>query len=571
MNHTQRNVRTAVIVGGVAGGASAAARLRRLSEDIEIIVLERSGYVSFANCGLPYHLSATISDRNDLLLQTPESLRERFRLDVRINSEVTTIDRARRVLDVTDLTTGASYQQPYDALVLSPGAAPIVPDVPGADRALVLRDIEDLDRMVAAVDGAHNVTVVGGGFVGLEAAENLSEAGLNVTVVELANQVLAPLDPEMAAPLARELADHGVTVRLGVSVTEIRQDAVVLSDGAQIAADVVLFAIGVRPEAGLATAAGLPVGERGGIVVDANQQTMDPRIWAVGDAVEKVDLLDGSPTLTPLANIANRQGRRAADSILGRPSRVRAAQGTAIVKVFGISAATTGWNEKRLRAAGRDFLAIHTHPNDHAAYYPGASTIAIKLLVDPHDGAILGAQAVGHDGIDKRIDVIATAMRAGLKATDLIDLELAYAPPFGSAKDPINQLGYVAENRLSGLVQSIDWSELSDMTAAGWTLVDVRSAAEFVAGAIPGAINMPLDDLRAGVAGLRSKRVIVYCKVGQRAHVAARLLAESGIEVRNLDGGWLTWEAGHAASELNRRASAGVEIVRKLPDLMPVR
>lgn len=563
--------RTVVIVGGVAGGASAAARLRRLSEDLEIVVLERSGYVSFANCGLPYHLSATIDDRNELLLQSPESLRERFRLDVRIHSEVTQIDRARRLLSVTNVETGQSYRQEYDALILSPGAAPIVPDIPGASRALVLRDIEDLDRMMTALEDANDVTVVGGGFVGLEAAENLAKAGRNVTVVELADQLLAPLDIEMAQPLQRELADHGVAVVLGNSVVEITDSAVRLSNGEQIPTDLVLFAIGVRPETTLARAAGLPIGERGGIRVDANQQTMDPFIWAVGDAVEKVDMLDGSPTLTPLANIANRQGRRAADNIVGRTRRVRASQGTAIVKVFAMTAATTGWNEKRLREAERPYLAIHTHPNDHAAYYPGASTMSIKLLVDPQDSTILGAQAVGYEGVDKRIDVIATAMRAGMKATDLIDLELAYAPPFGSAKDPINQLGYVAENRLSGLDQAIDWSELTRFTSAGWVLIDVRSAQEFADGAIPGAVNIALDDLRPRVAELADQRVVVYCRVGQRAHVAARLLAESGITVRNLDGGWLTWSTANCVSQTQRVASASVTNVRKLPDLSPVR
>ena len=522
---------------------------------MNIIVLERSGYVSFANCGLPYHLSSTIVDRNDLLLQTPESLRERFRLDVRVRSEVTAIDRAHRTLAVTDLDTGNEYVQAYDALVLSPGAAPIVPDIPGAHRGLVLRDIEDLDRMLERLTDARNVVVVGGGFIGLEAAENLSEAGKNVTVVEMANQLLAPLDIEMARPLEQELARNGVAVELSNSVVGIDDDVAHLADGRTIPADLVVFAIGVRPDGKLAEAAGLPIGTRGGIVVDANQQTMDPHIWAVGDAVEKIDLLDGSATLTPLANIANRQGRRAADDIAGLPSRVRASQGTAIVKLFDTTAATTGWNEKRLRAANRAYLAIHTHPNDHAAYYPGASTMAIKLLIDPADASILGAQAVGADGVDKRIDVIATAMRAGLRATDLIDLELAYAPPFGSAKDPINQLGYIAENRLSGLSAAVDWAEVDALSADGWTVLDVRGNDEFADGSIPGAINIPLDDLRSELHRLHGQRVVAYCRVGQRAHVAARLLAENGIDVRNLDGGWLTWRDAHAAFEPDHSAS----------------
>ena len=534
-------IKTVVIVGGVAGGASAAARLRRLSESIDIVVLERSGYVSFANCGLPYHLSGAIADRSDLLLQTPESLRERFRLDVRVRNEVLAIDRAAQVLTVRDLNDDVTYDQPYDALILSPGAAPIVPPIPGAERGLVLRDIEDLDRMVSTIAQARSVVVVGGGFIGLEAAENLREAGLDVTVVELADQVLAPLDPEMARPLETELRRHGVHVELGHSLVEVGDGTATLDDGREIAADAVIFAIGVRPDARLASACDLTVGIRGGIVVDDNQRTNDPHIWAVGDAVEKADLLDGQAVLTPLANIANRQGRRAADDIVGIAKPVLASQGTAIVKVFDLTAATTGWNEKRLQAADRDFIAIHTHPNDHAAYYPDATTMALKVLVDPTSGAILGAQGVGRDGVDKRIDVLATAMRAGITATDLIDLELAYAPPFGSAKDPINQIGYIAENRLSGLSASADWAHVEEMGADGWEILDVRTAEEFGQGSIPGARNVPIDDLRAHIPDLRGSRYVVYCKVGQRAHVATRLLNESGIEAVNLDGGWTTW------------------------------
>lgn len=541
-------IKTVVIVGGVAGGASAAARLRRLSESMEIIVLERSGYVSFANCGLPYHLSATIPDRADLLLQTPESLRERFRLDVRVRNEVVEIDRAGRSVLVRELDTDRVYRQAYDALVLSPGAVPIVPPIPGAERGLVLRDIEDLDRMVARIRPARDIVVVGGGFIGLEAAENLREAGKDVTVVELADQVLAPLDPEMARPVERELRRHGVALELGHSVAAIGDDGALLDDGRLLPADVVVFAIGVRPDAGLAAAAGLELGPRGGIVVDDRQRTDDPGIWAVGDAVEKTDLIDGSATLTPLANIANRQGRRAADDIAGIARPVLPSQGTAIVKVFDFTAATTGWNEKRLRLAGRDFLAIHTHANDHAGYYPGATTLALKLLLDAATGEILGAQAVGRDGADKRIDVLATAIRAGFTGPDLIDLELAYAPPYGSAKDPINQLGYIAENRLSGLTASVDWSELDILAEEGWRLLDVRTAEEFAAGAIPGAVNISVDDLRARIGELVGTDWIVYCAVGQRAHVAVQLLAAHGVTARNLDGGWTTWRNTSAGS-----------------------
>lgn len=568
--------KTVVIVGGVAGGASAAARLRRLSETMTIIVLERSGYVSFANCGLPYHLSGTIADRQDLLLQSPASLRERFELDVRVRNEVVSIDRAARTLIVRDLDDDREYVQPYDALVLSPGAAPIVPAIPGAERGLVLRDIEDLDRVVQQMSGARTAAVIGAGFIGLEAAENLAEAGLAVTIVELGDQVLAPLDPEMAKPLADEVRAHGVSLELGHSVVAVGADDVTLDDGRALSADLVLFAVGVRPDTHLAEAAGLTLGARGGIATDDRQRTSDPHIWAVGDAVEKTDLLDDSATLTPLANIANRQGRRAADDLAGVEMRVLPSQGTAIVKVFDYTAAVTGWSEKRLRAAGRPFLALHTHANDHAGYYPGASTMALKMLVDPNNGTILGAQAVGRDGADKRIDVLATAMRAGLLATDLIDLELAYAPPFGSAKDPINQLGYIAENRLRGLSAAADWSEVDGLAATGWRILDVRTVEEYDDGHLPGAVNIPVDDLRGRLDELRGDDWLVYCAVGQRAHVATRLLGAHGITVRNLDGGWTTWRdspANRTTREGDRITGegAGVTLSAESPSTEPAR
>ena len=546
------DIKTVVIVGGVAGGASTAARLRRLSDDIDVIVLERSGYVSFANCGLPYHLSSTIAERDDLLLATPESLHTRFRLDVRVNTEVTSIDPARRVVSASNLATGTTYELDYDALVLSPGATPIVPDIPGAGRGFSLRDVEDLDRMITGVARARDVVVVGGGFIGLETAENLRLRGLNVTIVELGNQLLAPLDPEMAGPVLDEVRRHGVGVELGVAATAITPDAVTVSDGRSLPADAVIFAIGVRPDATLARAAGLEVGALGGIVVDTRMRTSDPHIWAVGDAVEKTDLLDANATLTPLANLANRQGRRAADSITGLNPDVPPSQGTAIVKVFDLAAAATGWNEKRLAAAGHDFLAIHTHPTAHASYYPGAESLALKLLVSPHDGTILGAQAVGYSGVDKRIDVLATAMRAGMRGCDLADLELAYAPPFGSAKDPINILGYIAEDRRRGGAGAIDWSQVADQVASGWGVLDVRTEVEFADGSIEGSINIPLDELREHIGEIRGQRWIVVCGQGQRAHVAASLLQAQAIEVANLDGGWLTWQASPAGRAATR-------------------
>ena len=554
---------TIVIVGGVAGGASAAARLRRLNETAHIIVLERSGHVSFANCGLPYHLSGTISDRESLLLQTPESLWQRFRLDVRVQHEVVGIDAENKRVTARNLRSGALYDLDYDAMVLSPGATPIVPPIPGRERGLVLRNIEDLDQMWAREAEASDVVIVGAGFIGLEAAENLAAANRSVTIVELGRQVLAPLDPEMAEPILAELNDNGVSVKLGTSVAEIGDETVTLSDGTVLPADLVLFSIGVRPDVQLAKSAALELGPHGGIAVDQQMRTSAPGIWAVGDAVEKSDLLadEGESALMPLANIANREGRRAADSIMGRTTGVEAGQATAIVQVFGLTAAVTGWNEKKLRAANRPYLAIHTHALDHAGYYPGASTLRLKLLLAPDSGAILGAEAVGAKGADKRIDVLATAIRGGLTGPDLLDLELAYAPPFGSAKDPINQLGYISENRLSGLSPSVDFREVEDLQARGWQALDVRDDREVVFGMIPGAIQIPVNELRDRLDELPDAPTIVYCAVGQRAHVAQQLLQTAGLEVRNLDGGWSTWQAALAAGLVGQTPASAETIV----------
>ena len=535
-----------VIVGGVAGGMSAATRIRRLDESAEIVVIERSGYVSFANCGLPYHIGGVIERRKDLLLQTPKSLKRRFNLDVRVNHEVISIDRQAKAVAVR-AADGSESVISYDALVLSPGARPVHPPIPGIERALSLRDIEDTDAMVAATSGAKSAVVIGGGFIGLELAENLHHLGISVTLVEATEQVMAPLDPEMAQIVHQRLRKVGVDLVLGASVTEIGAQDVTLSDRQTRPAEVVVAAIGVRPDTTLAADAGLEVGERGGIVVDANLRTSDPAIYAVGDAVEKADALDGSEVLVPLANTANLQGRRVADIIAGHPVADRPVLGTAIVGLFGLQVGVTGWNEKRLRAAGRDFRVIHVHPNDHAGYYPGASKLSIKLLVDSASDAVLGAQAVGRAGVDKRIDVIATAMTGGIRASELAELELAYAPQFGSAKDPINMLGYIAENLRDGVVETVQWHELADEVAAGASVIDVRTAREFAKGAIPGALNLPLDELRERQAELPGGRLILNCEVGLRGHTAARLLAQLGREVANLDGGYLTWKAGIGA------------------------
>lgn len=539
-----------VIIGGVAGGMSAATRLRRLDEAAEIVVLERSGHVSYANCGLPYHLGGVIEDRRELLLQTPGNLWKQFAIEVRVRHEVVGIDREARTLTVRNLRTGEMYGESYDHLVLSPGAAPFVPDVPGVKRARTLRTVEDLDALVEDLgSGPRSAVVVGGGFIGLETAENLRHRGLEVTVVELADQVMAPLDPEMAALVHAELHRHGVAVELGTQMAEVHPDTVELADGRRLPADLVVLAIGVRPDVVLAKESGLELGPRGGIAVDESMRTSDPRIFAVGDAAEKTDAVDAGPVLVPLANAANRAGRQVADVIAGRVTRLAPSTGTAIVKVFDLTVAFTGWNEKRARSAGRAHQAVHTHPTSHAGYYPGAAPMSLKMLFDPDTGQILGAQAIGTDGVDKRIDVIATAMRGGLPAAELADLELAYAPPFGSAKDPVNMLGYIAGNLRSGDVTTVQWHELEEAVKAGAHLIDVRAPAEFEAGHIPGAANIPLDELRERLDELPGNRLIVYCEVGKRAHTAARLLTGRGHEVTSLDGGYRTWKTATTRPE----------------------
>ena len=480
-----------VIVGGVAGGMSAATRLRRLDADVEIIVLERSGHVSYANCGLPYFVGGVIEDEADLLLQTPESLHERFRLDVRVGADVTAIRPEDKVVEIRDLQSGATSEISFDKLVLSPGASPVIPPIPGIERAYPLRTVEDVERMTEVVASQPDTAVIiGGGFIG--------------------------------------------------------------PDGRTVPGDVVIVAIGVRPDVHLAHEAGLAVGPRGGITVDGFNRTSDPSIYAIGDAAEKVDALDGSATLVPLANIANRQGRVVADHIAGLDIRVIPTIGTAIVKVFDLVVATTGWNEKRLREAGRAVAMVHAHPGSHAGYYPGAERMALKLIFDPVSGEILGAQGVGGIGVDKRIDVLATAIRGGITAPELADLELAYAPPFGSAKDPVNMLGYMAENVLSGLCTPIQWSEVASHQEHGYELIDVRTSEEFEQGHMPGARNLPLDQIRERVGELTTKDLVVTCQVGIRGHTATLLLGELGFNVKNLDGGYQTW--------LHSPAAHGVDI-----------
>jgi NADPH-dependent 2,4-dienoyl-CoA reductase/sulfur reductase-like enzyme/rhodanese-related sulfurtransferase len=546
-----------LIVGGVAGGASAATRARRLSEDAEIVLFERGEHISFANCGMPYHIGGTIADRGRLLVQTPEGMRERYRLDVRTRTEVLRIDRAARKVLVRNLATGEEIEEPYDALILSPGAAPVRPPIPGADHPFVftLRTLGDMDRIKQVVDEQKpaQAVVIGGGYIGLEMTEALRQRGVGVTLVELAAQVFSAADPEMVAPIQQELESNGVDLRLGTSVTAIREAdgrlEVRLSTGEAVACGLAIMVIGVRPEATLARDAGLATGEFGGIVVDEHMRTSDPAIYAVGDAVEVPHLVGGRPAFIPLAGPANRQGRIAADNIFGRPSVYKSSQGTAICKVFGLAIGMTGLSEKALKRAGRPCEKVYIHPTSHAGYYPGAKQMSLKLLFDPKGGGILGAQAVGADGIDKRIDVLAVAMRAHMTVHDLKDLELSYAPPYGSAKDPVNYAGFVASNVLAG---DVALCHVADVTSPrpDQVLLDVRTPGEVEAGTIPGARNIPVDELRTRLAELpKDKEVLAFCQVGLRGYLACRILSQNGFKCRNLSGGYKTYKAATAMAK----------------------
>ncbi len=538
-----------VIVGGVAGGMSAATRLRRLDETAQIVVFERGPHVSYANCGLPYFVGGVIPDRSSLLLQTPRSLAARFRLDVRTGHEVLSIDPAGRTVRVLDLASGDTVVESYDELILAVGASARAAVGHSSIPTRTLRTVEDVDAidlLVAAAGEQPSALVVGGGFIGLEAVENLVRRGIRVTLAQRGPYLLSPLDPEMVAPVEARLRGHDVDVRTSVTIDAVDGDAVLLSDGDVLRPDFIIDASGVAPSVDLARSAGLRLGPTGGIAVDANNRTSDAHILAVGDGVEKVDALSGEAALVTMAGLANRHGRSAADVIAGRADRNTPALGTAIVRVFDTVAAKVGWSERQLLAAGRDHRVIHTHPASHATYYPGARTMSMKLLVDPATDAILGAQIVGSEGVDKRIDVIAVAMSGGITASGLARLELAYAPQFGSAKDPVNQLGYVADNLRSGATRALQWHELAAAQAAGATVVDVRTAAEHAAGSIPDALNIPVDELRDRLGELPDGSIVVHCQVGQRGHTAARILDQHGFDVVNLDGGYRTWTAGVA-------------------------
>jgi NADPH-dependent 2,4-dienoyl-CoA reductase/sulfur reductase-like enzyme/rhodanese-related sulfurtransferase len=476
---------------------------------------------------------------------------------VRIASEALSINRALKTIAVRNLLTGEEYELNYDKLVLSPGASPIRPNFPGSERAMTLRTVEDVERIALAVtDKPKSAVVIGGGFIGVEIAENLIHKGIPTSIVEAAPQVLAPLDIEMASFVHTELERNGVNLFLGKSVVAIGEKTVELSDGRHVDGEIVIMAIGVRPDVGLAQNAGITIGERGGIDVNEFNQTSDKDIYAIGDAAQKKDALDGTSTLVPLANLANRHGRVVADHILGRDVRVVPTIGTAIVKVFELTIATTGWNEKRLSTTDREYKVIHTHPSSHAGYYPGAEQMSLKLIFDAITGEIYGAQGVGYEGVDKRIDVIATAIRGGITAPELADLELAYAPPFGSAKDAVNMLGYVAENQISGLVETLQWNQVGTHN-----LLDVRSKSEFAAGSLPGAINIPVDELRERISEVPTHDVLVLCQVGQRGHTATLLLNELGIDAKNLDGGYRTWVNSPAAITYHSTTEKEKEVV----------
>ena len=552
-----------VIVGGVAGGMSAAARARRLDEQAEIIVLDKGPDVSFANCGLPYHVSGDIASRDALLLHTPQSLRTTLNLDVRVNTEVTAIDRDART--VTAVGPDGEYELAYDALVLAPGASAAVPPIPGINLPQVthLRTVDDATTLAGRVADARSAVVMGAGFIGLETAEALRRRGLDVTVVELAPQVLPPLAPELAHLVEGELVANGVRVRTGVAATELAQQGtdsvlVSLSDGTSESADIVVVSVGVRPNTALAKAAGLSLDERGAMVVDSDQRTNDPHIWAVGDATAVPHAITGATGSVPLAGPANRQGRRAAESIFGVTVPAKPVLGTAIVRVFGLTAALTGASPRMLDAAGIDYVQHHTHHLNHAGYYPGAQQMHLLATFSP-DGTLLGAQGVGREGVDKRIDVLATALRAGFGADDLAELELAYAPPYGSAKDPVNMLGFMMQNYVAGTLTTWGAADV-EWARANALIIDVRSAAEFARGHLPEAINVPhtevrarLDEIRAAAAG---RPVRVHCASGFRSYLAHRILDQEGFDSANFDGGMLTMQA--ALPELPLTTNVGV-------------
>lgn len=543
-----------VIVGGVAGGASTAARLRRLDENAEIIIMERGPYISFANCGLPYHIGGTISNRDELILQMPEDMKVRFNVEVRVFNEVTGINRDAKTVSVLNKQTGETYEESYDNLVLSPGSTPFTPPIPGieADNHFTLWTIPDMDKIIAYIKKHQPKTaaVIGGGFIGLEMVENLSELGLEVSLVEMMDQVMQPVDYDIAQFVHRHLSKHHVRLFLGDGVKSFSSTGVgtqiTLQSGLNLGVDLVILAIGIRPNSSLAVDAGLETNRRGGIVVDKHLRTNDSSIYAVGDAIEVEHLVTGEPTMIPLAGPANKQGRICADNIAGIGSIYEASQGTSVAKVFDLTVAATGLNDKQLIAMGKvinkDYKATVVHPRSHAGYYPGAYPLTLKVLFDMN-GKVLGAQAVGVTGVEKRIDVIAASMRFNATVYDLEKLELSYAPPYGSAKDPVNMAGFSAENILTGICDNIQCRELESLDISDTIILDVRTPGEIKRGMVTNAINIPVDELRSRLNELdKSKQIIVNCAVGFRAYLACRILKQNGFDrVRNLAGGYTTY------------------------------
>ena len=540
-----------LIIGGVAGGATAAARARRLNEDAEIILFERGEYISFANCGLPYYIGGVIKERQSLLVTTVADFKRRYAIDIRVFTEVTTIDRANREVSVKNLKTGEIYRESYDKIIMSPGAEPLKPPIPGIDLDSIfnLRNIPDSDRIKAFVDEKHpqSAVIVGGGFIGLEMAENLVVRGVKTSIVEKLDQVMPSLDFEMASFMSAHLKEKGVECILGDGIQSFSQEngrlTVHTENGRNLACDLAVLSIGVRPENRLARESGLEIGQKGGVKVGATMQTSDPDIYAVGDAVEVTDHVTGFRTMTPLAGPANKQGRIAADNVMGRRTTFRGTLGTSVVKMFDLTVASTGANERFLTANNIPYLVSYTHSGSHASYYPGAEMMAIKLFFSPSSGKILGAQIIGKDGVDKRIDVIATAIHGSMTVYDLEELELAYAPPYSSAKDPVNIAGFVAANVLKGDVRNIQWHEFIDLDPETQILIDLRNKDELKeAGMIPGALHIPLPELRNRMKDLDPKKqYIMFCAIGLRGYVGYRILSQRGFSARNLSGGYKTF------------------------------
>lgn len=557
-----------IIVGGVAGGASAAARLRRLDENAQIVMFEKGEYISFANCGLPYYIGGTINEREKLIVQTVEAMSSKFNLDIRNLSEVINIDKENKKVSVKNHKTGETYEESYDVLMLSPGANPIKPPIPGineCDNLFTLRNIPDTDKIKSYVEEnkPKHAVVIGGGFIGLEMAENLHDLGIKLTLVEAGDQVMAPLDIEMVSTIHEHLVDKDVELILKDGVKSFSRNGkkVILSSGKEIETDMIILSIGVKPETTIVKEAGLKLNERGAIVVNDHMKTSDDSIYALGDAIEVMDFVNKKPTMIPLAWPANRQGRLVADNICGKDVAYKGTLGSSVAKVFDYTVATTGNNEKVLKRLGIDYKVVHIHPGSHAGYYPGAFPISIKMTFDPNTGKIFGAQGVGIDGVEKRIDVLATAIKGGLNVFDLQDVETCYAPPYNSAKDPVNMLGYYASNIIDGIVDTVQWSEIDNILESGGAIIDVREEFEIVTGKIPNSIHIPLGQLRDRLNEVpKDKKIYVTCQVGLRGYIACRILKQHKIKCINIDGGVKTYLTVKRAEESIYKQSEKINI-----------